>query len=411
MTVPRYFIDFLNAEIGLDVDSTGLMHVERAIDERLRATRLPNTTAYQTRLQADSAERQALIEAVVVGETWFFRDREAFHTAARLARQQFAGTPLRLLSLPCSTGEEPYSLAMALLDAGMPPDSFHIDAIDISAEAIAAAGRGIYGNNAFRGRQLDFRARHFTAVPGGQRLNDPVRARVRFRQGNLFDPALLAGEAPYDLVFCRNVLIYFDRDAQQRAISTLCARLAPQGLLFVGPAESGLLVRAQLRPAGIPLAFAFHPPTADEPAPRRMPRPAPLRSLRPLPVSPVTPVAPPHIAFASPPAAPPPTVPDSLTRARQLADSGQFDQATAICERLIEREGPSADLLFLLALIADASGRPDEAHACYRKTLYLDPAHEQALLHLASLLDSRGDATGARRLAERAHRARGTHDV
>ncbi|MGE8358112.1 MAG: CheR family methyltransferase, partial [Microvirgula sp.] len=281
MTVSRFFIDFLNAEIGLDVDSIGIMHVERAIDERLRATRLPDAAAYQIRLQTDSAERQALIEAVVVGETWFFRDREAFHTAARLARQQFAGTPLRLLSLPCSTGEEPYSLAMALLDAGMPPDSFAIDAIDISAEAIAAAGRGIYGNNAFRGRQLDFRARHFTAVAGGQRLNDPVRARVRFRQGNLFDPALLAGEAPYDLVFCRNVLIYFDRDGQQRAISTLCARLAPRGLLFVGPAESGLLVRAQLRPAGIPLAFAFHPPTADEPAPRRSSPPRPLRSLRP----------------------------------------------------------------------------------------------------------------------------------
>ncbi len=102
--------------------------------------------AYWERVRGSRAELQALIEAVVVPETWFFRDREAFAALARLAREEWLPSApqtgcCRLLSLPCSTGEEPYSMAMALLDAGVPADRFRIDAVDISAAALAQAER------------------------------------------------------------------------------------------------------------------------------------------------------------------------------------------------------------------------------------------------------------------------------
>jgi chemotaxis protein methyltransferase WspC len=202
-----------------------------------------------------------LIEAVVVPETWFFRDTEAFRALARIAQAEWlpaesAGV-LRLLSLPCSTGEEPYSMAMALIEAGLPGRRFRVDALDISSRALARAQRAVYGTNSFRGIDLGFRDRHFEATPDGYRLAGAVRQQVRFQQGNFFDEGLLPGENLHHIIFCRNVLIYFDRATQDRALKVLARLLAPTGYLFVGPSETGVLLAHDFAPVRIPMAFAF----------------------------------------------------------------------------------------------------------------------------------------------------------
>ena len=148
-------------------------------------------------------------------------------------------------------------MAMALLDGGLPPPRFHIDAIDISTRAIAWAGQGVYGKNSFRAKDLGFRDRYFEPVERGYRLNDGVRRQVHFRHGNLLSAGWLHGAHGYDAIFCRNVLIYFDRVTQCRAIEVLGRLLTRSGLLFVGPSETGLLLDHGFVPAGIPLAFAF----------------------------------------------------------------------------------------------------------------------------------------------------------
>ena len=155
------FEDLLKRTMGLDAASIGASAIERAVQQRLAASGLPETGAYLERVRASPEELQELIEAVIVPETWFFRDREAFAALARLVYEEWLGAHatgvLRVLSLPCSTGEEPYSAAMALLDAGWPAERFRVDALDISAHALAAARRGVYGRNSFRGGGLDFR--------------------------------------------------------------------------------------------------------------------------------------------------------------------------------------------------------------------------------------------------------------
>ncbi|UEP23338.1 MCP methyltransferase [Burkholderia ambifaria] len=269
------FRGWLLRETGIDPDSLGNDFLSRALTERVHALqgdgeRLPSAArppvtpealdAYWQQLNASADERRALIELFVVPETWFFRDREAFATLARLALERLAATPgrvIRVLSAPCSTGEEPYSAAMALLDAGLDPASFMIDALDLSARAIEQARLGGYGRNAFRGTATEFRARYFTPAADGWLLDERVRARVQFRQANLIEPGVDTG-IRYDFVFCRNVLIYFDRDAQDRVIGSLESWLADDGMLFVGPAETGVAMRHGLRSARVPLAFAFH---------------------------------------------------------------------------------------------------------------------------------------------------------
>src|ERR1700730_16908720 len=144
----------LKEKMGLDAESIGVACVERAVRERLAAQGLENAQLYWELLSASEPALQELIEAIVIPETWFFRDPEAFAALVRVVREEWlpqhthsagAQGTLRILSLPCSTGEEPFSMAMALLDSGFPAQRFHIDAIDISLRAIAHAERGIYG--------------------------------------------------------------------------------------------------------------------------------------------------------------------------------------------------------------------------------------------------------------------------
>ncbi|ONB71254.1 CheR family methyltransferase, partial [Burkholderia pseudomallei] len=279
---PRFHA-WLSRETGIDPASLGNDFVARALAERIAATQpgaggeaaqagrpQPAITdeavdAYWQCLNASVDERRALIELFVVPETWFFREREAFAALARLGAQRLFAEParaLRILSAPCSTGEEPYSAAMALLDAGIDPSRFEIDALDISARAIAHAQRGRYGRNSFRGHVLGFRDLHFKAAADGWVLDERVRACVRFRQANLLDLLGCAGE-PYDFVFCRNVLIYFDRDAQDRVVRIVEEQLDARGILFVGPAETGVVMRQGLASAQIPLAFAFRKPAVE----------------------------------------------------------------------------------------------------------------------------------------------------
>ncbi len=405
----------LKEKTGLDAASVGAACVERAVRERLAARSLGDLEAYWEQLCASERELQELIEAIVIPETWFFRDSEAFAALVRVVREEWfathaAGT-LRVLSLPCSTGEEPFSIAMALLDGGLPTSRFHIDAIDISTRAIAWAERGTYGKNSFRAKDLGFRDRYFEPVERGHRLSDVVRRQVTFRQGNLLSAGGLPGAHDYDVIFCRNVLIYFDRITQCRAIEVLGRMLQSSGLLFVGPSETGLLLDQGFVPAGIPLAFAFRQAGSSARQPRLRRRPAAaVVAAKPVPPKPRRP------PIAEPQAKPLPADKASgatehwIEQARHLANQGKLVEALTCCERNLHSQPASAEGFHLIGLLHDAAGRVREAAEHYRKALYLDPRHPEALVHLAVALQKEGDARGAQRLFERANRQPGASE-
>jgi chemotaxis protein methyltransferase WspC len=402
VTAAADFETLLKQAIGLDAASIGHSAVERAVQARLSACRLHDEDGYLEMVRSSATELQALIEAVVVSETWFFRDREAFIALARIASEEWlrshAEGTLRLLSLPCSSGEEPYSMAMALLDAGLPAQRCRIDAIDVSAHVLALARHAIYGRNSFRGADLEFRDRFFEAVDRGYRLADAVRRQVHFRQGNLFAEEFAADAEPYDFIFCRNLLIYFDRVTQDRAVESLGRLLGAKGVLFVGPSETGLLLDHDFVPIRLPLAFAFRKrdavtkPHAHAPA-RRMPAPK---------AAPVERAA----ARAKPEPAIRAKVAPTLTGATRLADEGRLVEAAKACEEHLRQHGSSAPAFYLLGVIRAAAGNLAEAEHFYRKALYLDREHAEALAHLALLLDKQGDAAGALVLRGRLSRLR-----
>jgi chemotaxis protein methyltransferase WspC len=401
MVAPE-IVQLLREAIGLDPESIGQPTVARAIQDRQAACGLSDARAYVARVRSSRDELQALVECVIVPETWFFRDPGAFDALSAVVRHgalPMATEPLRLLSVPSSTGEEPYSMAMALLDAGVPSARFQVDAMDVSLHALERATAAVYGRNSFRGPGTLGREHHFEPATGGRRVCQRVRRQVRFRHGNLLSSPFIPGRDCFDIIFCRNLLIYFDRPTQDRAIEQLGALLRPDGLLFVGSSEGGLALSHGYVSAKLPMAFAFRRPLPARSARTPMLRVAPMPVLTPAPAAPHA-----RMRMAEAPAAAAPAPQNSLDDARSLADHGQFDEAIALCDAHLGAHGPSAPAFCLLGVIHDAAGRVDEAESCYRKALYLEPRYEEAVTHLALLVERRGAADEARVLWSRARR-------
>lgn len=399
---------WLQSHAGLEASSLGAGTVARAARDRIEQTSCASAEDYIVRLETDAAERNTLIDRVVVPETWFFRDRAAIDALARHVVESWGparpGAVFRLLCVPSSTGEEPYSLAMGFAFAGWPLTHLRIEAVDISRESLARAKAGVYGKNSFRGDDLAFRETFMTpAGPDAWRVDNTVRAPVTFEEGNLLAENFSLGRGRYDAIFCRNLLIYFDRDTQSSAIRKLDGLLAPQGWFAAGPAEPALLFEHGYVSLGVPRAFLLHrePPATVEPVKAAPPRRAPA-IFPPLRIQ----TSPPPVARRAP--AKPEPMPASaatLDDLQRLADAGQLREVATVGEAMLAREGASAALLFLLAVVAEADGATARAEALLRKTLYLDPHHAEALAHLALLAEKKGDVRGAVALRQRAQRA------
>lgn len=391
----------LSREIGLNPSSVGKSAIDAAVKARSRAVGATKVSEYWAKLEQSQAERRALIEEIVVSETWFFRDEDVFKTLAKhattwLRREKW----LRVLSFPCATGEEPYSVAIALLEAGIGPTRFSVRGVDVSERALAKARRGVYGKNAFRGATPAQHPGYFEPAEGGSAVTEVVRESVTFGVGNVLD-SLLFSSRSFDVILCRNLLIYLDPQARAKALTNLSHWLSDTGVLFAGHAEALELMDPRFHRLSDAAPFAYvkqaaavPPPLAvkQAPAPTR-PRPPSSRERSPLPKATVTTVT--TVKSAA-----------SLQQATELANAGKLPEARALCERLLAESGASPQAYRLLGTIQQASGDTASAIDCFNKSLYLDPTCYEALVHLALLHERRGELPAAENFRRRAERAR-----
>jgi chemotaxis protein methyltransferase WspC len=263
----------------------------------------------------------------------------------------------------------------------------------------------MYGSNSFRGEDLSFRERYFRPSAHGHELKEWIRGRVRFHQGNLLSGDSRLSEEPYDVIFCRNLLIYFDRPMQEQAMRTLGRLLADSGFLFVGPAEAFLASCSGFTSVNEAMSFAFRKTRKQRSEPAPEIRPVLLKPLR----KPLR-VRTPHPVKGDRSPAPIPSPPADLSAAQSLADAGKLREAAEYCENYVRQHGPTSEACYLLGVLRDAVGDRRSAAEYYRKVLYLEPEHVQALMHLALLTESQGDRAAAERLRERARRIDGRKD-
>lgn len=414
----------LEEKIGLSVDAVGSETISTAVSKRMESVGMADIQTYLLHLEKSKIEWEKLVETVIVPETWFFRNRESFAFLGNYIKFDWMarnpGRRLRVLSFPCSTGEEPYSIAMTLMAKGIESDRFHIDAVDISSEVLRKAMAGIYGRNSFRGKDLSYRERFFDSVSdstgavNGFRMHAPVKHAIRFIRGNLMDDHVLAGEAPYDIIFFRNLLIYLNPSAKKRSIELMGRLLAKNGLLFVGHVERPIMNTPEFSWLNEPGVFACRKTSEMQSGEARKPGNVALKIrnsvARPhIPVDKVmSDIVQKGILETAKPSSPDPDLEPMLERAKKLADRGALHEAFELCEKCLDEGNPfDPQIHFLMGLICEGLGYGDLARDYYNKTLYLDPNHYEALGHMAFIEERNGDRQKAEQLRRRIRRIRG----
>jgi chemotaxis protein methyltransferase CheR len=243
----RRLCEFLYRRTGMIFNETKRYYVERRIEERMAATGAATFPGYFLLLRGDmNGEVEQFINTMTVNETYFFREEQQLESLsaelldARL-RVKPQGEAIRIWSVPCSTGEEPYSIAIWLLENWPRVDAHEIEIVgsDINTEVLDAAREGYFGQRALMRLSPALVAKYF--VPAGNdrwRIIDDLRQSVRFTPANLFDPSGTGLHGQFDVIFCRNVLIYFDDTSRRTAAENLYENLAPGGFICLGHSES-----------------------------------------------------------------------------------------------------------------------------------------------------------------------------
>ncbi len=253
--------DYIYSKCGIYIQDTKKYLVENRLQKRLQEKNLRSFEDYLYLLQYDKNEQTQLFNLITTRETSFFREPlllEAFYKVLlpQVSKSK-AGKPINIWSAGCSTGEEPYTLAMYLLEYSGGRSNAKILGTDLSSDAIASAKRAVYGDYSLRNATPEFLKKYFTKTAGGLTVSPTVKKLVQFKEMNLTDERAMRGVRGMDFIFCRNTMIYFDNSVKQKVVSFYYDSLSPGGYLFVGASESLHSVSRAFKPMAINKAVVY----------------------------------------------------------------------------------------------------------------------------------------------------------
>jgi chemotaxis protein methyltransferase CheR len=243
----RRLCEFFYRRTGMIFGEAKRYYVERRIEDRMSTTGCATFPDYFMLLRADlTGEVEQFINAMTVNETYFLREDEQLEClSSQLLDMRLQvkpkSEPIRIWSVPCSTGEEPYSIAIWLLEHWPRVDAHEIEIVgsDINTEVLDAAREGYFGERALMRLSPALIGKYFESMGKERwRIIEDLRQSVRFTPTNLMDSAATGSQGQFDVIFCRNVLIYFDDAARRTAAENLYATLAPGGFICLGHSES-----------------------------------------------------------------------------------------------------------------------------------------------------------------------------
>jgi chemotaxis protein methyltransferase CheR len=264
------FRDFFYRHTGIFFAENKRYYVDKRIEDRIAATDSPSFQSYFALLRAGQGgeEMKQLVSRFTVNETYFYREEHQFRCmSTSLLPAILAGRrrdrPIRIWSVPCSTGEEPYSIAMWLLENWPEVDRYDVEITgsDIDTDALRIAQAGTCGPRALMRLPSAVKARYFEQLAGGHwRLVHALRDSVQFTHVNLVDATQTAAYRGFDIVFCRNLLIYFDDASRRLAVENIYDCLAPGGFVCLGHSESMSRISPLFEVRRFPDAIVYQKP-------------------------------------------------------------------------------------------------------------------------------------------------------
>jgi len=395
----RRFRDLLHRQSGIYLEESKLDSLR--ISLVTRATRLGHTSLqdYYRALANDDHEFNELLNLVTINETSFFRFPAQFdalrqHVLPELMAAKTGGNrAVRIWSAGCSTGEEPYSVAMTLIDSGIELAGYKPQVLgtDVSTKALARAKAGVYGTRAMMNVPPDVVSRHFEpTVSGDYRVNDRVRSHVDFGYQNLIkEPYPLSLMGNWDIIFCRNVTIYFRLDSTRRVVSNFYDSLNEGGYLFIGHSETLTSVSETFEAVEIGGVFLYRKPVLrkafvfGQPLQPKVPRAARGTTAgrqRTAPAAPVAPAA---------------TEGDPLEQARLDLKEGRPDSVLEIVAVVLEADPNNAEAHLLSAYVHADAGHYDDAMRASHRALAINPLLPVARYILGIIHQRQGDSVRA----------------
>ncbi len=242
----RRICELVYRRSGMTYGESKRYFIERRVADCMTRSHSDSFASYMTLLRWNDGEIERLINSFTVNETYFYREEHQLRCLGSSMLPEIVGSRrpgdlVRIWSLPCATGEEPYSIALWLLENWRLVDAYNVEIVgsDIDSDALIAAAEGIYGERALS-RLPDAVASSYFGPPidGMRQIIGDIRESVKLTQANLIDADSMAAQGRFDIVFCRNVLIYFDDAARLTAAHHLYAALNPSGFLCLGHTES-----------------------------------------------------------------------------------------------------------------------------------------------------------------------------
>lgn len=267
------FREYFYRKTGIQFEPSKRYFVDKRLIERMAATDNTLFRSYFTmlRFQASGLELQELTNCMTVNETYFFREEYQFKCLVNsilpeLAARKKDDGPLRIWVLPSSSGEEPYSIAIYLLERWADIHSFDVEIIssDIDTKILGQAQRGLYSDRSVAHLPKDLLQKYFRTQSDGHQICDDLRGAVEFTRVNLAEPADTRPYRNFDVVFCRNLLIYFDDLSRKAAAETFYDALKPGGFICLGHSESMSRISSLYRVRKFPEAIVYQKP--HEPA-------------------------------------------------------------------------------------------------------------------------------------------------
>jgi chemotaxis protein methyltransferase CheR len=434
----RRFILLIASHTGLQVREEGMDKLCHAIKTRMAQQQLSSPEAYYQLVSVDTAasrqEWEDLVLLLTVGESYFLRDSGQFsllrhRILPELIERNRTTHSLRIWSAGCSTGEEPYSLAILVRELLPYRDDWDVVILgtDVNKEAIATARRGVYRQHSLRTLDHGLRQRYFHQHRSDWELDERFRSMVSFRQLNLLKdvfPDPTTNLSDFDLIVCRNVFIYFDRTAVTQVITKFTRTLQAGGYLLTGHAElhdqkpSGLCLKA-FPESAIYQRQSTYRQTLKMKLPRTpapdvaLPTSQPISSSTRVPQKPLTVhlTPPPRPALVETRRAaatssvvtnsgqvPSVSAEEIYRLAHGFADVGNYEAARQYCGLALAKDSFTEKPYYLLAQIAEAQGDIAAAKNFLKKILYLSPVAITAHLELGSLYAREQDLTRARKM-------------
>jgi chemotaxis protein methyltransferase CheR len=267
------FRDFFYRKTGIMFADNKRYFVDKRVQERMLVSGQPLFRDYfnTLRFQASGAEFQALVNLMTVNETYFYREEYQFRCLVRsilpeIVRRKAPGAPVRIWSVPCSTGEEPYSIAFQLLDTWPDVDTYDIEIVasDIDTTVLDQAKRGLYGERAVQHVPKPTLERYTRRKAGAYEVIPDIRDSIAFARVNLSDPLSTRQFRNFDVVFCRNLLIYFDDASRRDAAQTIYDALNPGGFVCLGHSESMSRISALFELRKFAEAIVYQKPLSAE---------------------------------------------------------------------------------------------------------------------------------------------------